>query len=45
MEKIEKALTEISIENESEKDLKRYEGLQLIEEEIYASGTSIKYWM
>lgn len=45
MERLEKNLEKTSIKKESEKDLNAYRGLQLIDEKIYASGTSIKYWM
>ena len=49
MRKLEITLEEISMEEKEEKPVpecnSEYEGLKLIGERIYASGTSIKYWM
>jgi len=45
MEQLEETLKKTSIEKTEEKEKVSYEGLKLIEEKAYNSGTSIKYWM
>jgi hypothetical protein len=44
MEKLEEISDKVSIKVSEERE-ERYEGLYLIEEKSYKSGTSIKYWM
>lgn len=48
MEKLEKTLEQVEVKRENvelpvEKPL--YPGLKLVEDKVYAGGTSIKYWM
>ncbi len=40
-------LEKVASENKAVKDekIKSYEGLTLLDNKIYSSGTSIKYWM
>lgn len=45
MEKLEKTLSEISINELELEENEFYEGFKLIEEKAYTGGTSIKYWM
>ncbi len=45
MEKLEKTLEKIPIEALEPKSEEFYEGLRLVEEKVYNSGTGVKYWM
>jgi hypothetical protein len=46
MEKLEKTLKETSVEEKDREKLgAEYKGLKLMNEQAYADGTSIRYWM
>lgn len=45
MEQLEKTLKEIPVEKSDREENEFYEGLNLIEDKLYGTGTSIKYWM
>lgn len=48
MGKLEKTLEKVEPGREDTKPLAErpvYQGLRLIEDKVYATGTSIKYWM
>lgn len=46
MEKLEKTLQEVSVESSKLREkTPSYEGLKLIETQVYKDGTSVKYWM
>ena len=48
MGKLEQTLQKVELKREKTKPLIEksiYRGLQLVEDKIYAGGTSIKYWM
>ena len=46
MAKLEKTLEKVELkEDKSPVEKPIYQGFKLVEEKVYAAGTSIKYWM